>query len=118
MTTPDAIIAFRDPWGVRPLCIGTYGDGGYMIASESCALATVGAHYLREIEAGEIVDDRRATACAREHVELVEPPALCMFEYIYFARPGFGALRAARSTWRATRWGARWRASIRSTPTS
>jgi amidophosphoribosyltransferase len=86
ITTPDAIIAFRDPWGVRPLCIGTYGDGGYMIASESCALATVGAHYLREIEAGEIVVVD-AQGIRTEHVEMVKPPALCMFEYIYFARP-------------------------------
>ena len=86
MTTPDSIIAFRDPWGVRPMCIGTYGDGGYMIASESCAMATVGAHYLREIEAGEIVVVDR-TGMRSEHVEKVEPPALCMFEYIYFARP-------------------------------
>jgi len=86
MVTPDAIIAFRDPWGVRPLCIGTYGDNGYMIASESCALATVGAHYLREIEAGEIVIVD-AQGIRTEHVEVVKPPALCMFEYIYFARP-------------------------------
>jgi amidophosphoribosyltransferase len=86
MTTPDAIIAFRDPFGVRPLCIGTYGDGGYMVASESCALATVGAQYLREIEAGEIVLID-AHGIRTEHVEFVKPPALCMFEYIYFARP-------------------------------
>jgi amidophosphoribosyltransferase len=86
MVTPESIIAFRDPWGVRPMCIGTYGDGGYMIASESCALATVGAQYLREIEAGEIVVVDR-NGMRSEHVEVVKPPALCMFEYIYFARP-------------------------------
>lgn len=85
MTTPTQIIAFRDPWGVRPLCIGTYRDG-YMIASESCAMATVGAQYLREIEAGEIVVVDRS-GMRTEHVEIVKPPALCMFEYIYFARP-------------------------------
>ena len=86
MCTPDAVYAFRDPWGVRPLCIGTYGDRGYMVASESCALATVGAHYLREIEAGEVVCvDARGVRT--EHTEVVKPPALCMFEYIYFARP-------------------------------
>jgi amidophosphoribosyltransferase len=86
MCTPDAIYAFRDPWGVRPLCIGTYGDHGYMIASESCALATVGAHYLRELEAGEVVcvDERGVRT---EHTEVVKPASLCMFEYIYFARP-------------------------------
>lgn len=86
VATPDAIVGFRDPWGVRPLCIGTYGDGGYMIASESCALATVGAHYLREIEPGEIVIVDR-NGIRTEQVEVVKPPALCMFEYIYFARP-------------------------------
>src|SRR5665213_636660 len=86
MSTEDAIVAFRDPWGVRPLCIGTYGNGGYMIASESCALATVGARYLREIEAGEIVVVDR-NGMRSEHIEVVKPPALCMFEYIYFARP-------------------------------
>jgi amidophosphoribosyltransferase len=85
MVTPEAIIAFRDPWGVRPLCIGTYGDG-YMVASESCALATVGAQYLREIEAGEVVIVDR-NGMRSEHIEVVKPPALCMFEYIYFARP-------------------------------
>jgi amidophosphoribosyltransferase len=86
MSTQDSILAFRDPWGVRPLCIGTYGNGGYMIASESCALATVGAQYLREIEAGEIVVVDR-NGLRSEHIEVVQPPALCMFEYIYFARP-------------------------------
>ncbi len=86
MTTPTSVIAFRDPWGVRPLCIGTYGENGYMIASESCALATVGAHYLREIEAGEIVIVD-ASGMRTERIEIEKPPALCMFEYIYFARP-------------------------------
>ena len=86
LATADTIYAFRDPWGVRPLCIGTYGDDGYMIASESCALATVGAHYLREINAGEIVAIDK-NGIRTEHTEVVKPPALCMFEYIYFARP-------------------------------
>ncbi|MBV8370273.1 MAG: amidophosphoribosyltransferase [Candidatus Eremiobacteraeota bacterium] len=86
LLTADAVYGFRDPWGVRPLCVGTYGDRGYMIASESCALATVGAHYLREIEAGEVVCvDRRGIRS--EHTEVRKPASLCMFEYIYFARP-------------------------------
>jgi amidophosphoribosyltransferase len=84
--TTDAVYGFRDPWGVRPLCIGTYGERGYMIASESCALATVGAHYLREIAAGEVVCID-ANGVRTEHTEVVKTPALCMFEYIYFARP-------------------------------
>ena len=86
MVTPEAVIGFRDPWGVRPLCIGTYGDGGYMIASESCALATVGAEYLREIEPGEVVIVDRS-GMRSERIGVVKPPSLCMFEYIYFARP-------------------------------
>ncbi len=86
LCTRDALYGFRDPWGVRPLCIGTYGVDGYMIASESCALATVGAHYLREIAPGEVVVID-AKGIRTEHTELVKTPALCMFEYIYFARP-------------------------------
>ncbi len=86
LLTRDAVYGFRDPWGVRPLCVGTYGDRGYMIASESCALATVGAHYLREIGAGEVVCIG-ASGIRTEHTEVVKPSALCMFEYIYFARP-------------------------------
>jgi amidophosphoribosyltransferase len=86
LCTRDALYAFRDPWGVRPLCIGTYGVDGYMVASESCALATVGAHYLREIAAGEVIAID-AGGIRTEHIEIVKTPALCMFEYIYFARP-------------------------------
>ena len=87
LCTRDELYAFRDPWGVRPLCVGTYGKDGYVVASESCALATVGATYLREIKAGEIV---RITKRGLESFltdETDDNPALCMFEYIYFARP-------------------------------
>jgi amidophosphoribosyltransferase len=86
LCTRDAIIGVRDPWGVRPLCIGTYGDGGYVLASESCALATVGAKYLRELDPGEIVTID-ASGMRSERTEVEKSPALCMFEYIYFARP-------------------------------
>jgi amidophosphoribosyltransferase len=86
MCTADAVYAFRDPWGVRPLCIGTYGDHGYIVASESCALATVGARYLRELERGEVIC-ADARGLRTEHTEVVKPSSLCMFEYIYFARP-------------------------------
>lgn len=87
LCTSNELFAFRDPWGVRPLCIGTLDDGGYAVASESCALPTVGASYLREIEAGEIV---RISAAGLESIKVTNEdarPALCMFEYIYFARP-------------------------------
>ncbi|MDQ2663882.1 MAG: amidophosphoribosyltransferase [Candidatus Eremiobacteraeota bacterium] len=87
LATKDELFAFRDPWGVRPLCLGQLpGNSGYVVASESCALATVGATYLREIEAGEIIRiNADGLHSFREQIEA--KPALCMFEYIYFARP-------------------------------
>ena len=86
MSTEKSLFAFRDPWGVRPLCYGRFPGGGYMFASESCALATVGATYIRELDPGEIISlDHEGL-----HVDKMsapKPSALCMFEYIYFARP-------------------------------
>ncbi len=84
--TRDAIYGVRDPHGLRPLCLGELEDGGYAVASESCALQTVGARYLREVEPGEIVRlDREGITSMRGH-----PPkrrSLCIFEFVYFARP-------------------------------
>ncbi len=86
MSTENALYAFRDPWGVRPLCYGRNPGGGYMFASESCALATVGAQFIRELDPGEImwVDGE---GLHYEKIAQPKPQALCMFEYIYFARP-------------------------------
>lgn len=85
--TQDEIYAFRDPWGVRPLCMGRLPDGGYVFASESCALGTIGAQYERELEAGEIVRvGPNGMESFKTPTDLAKP-ALCMFEYIYFARP-------------------------------
>ena len=86
MSTAKALYAFRDPWGVRPLCYGRFPGGGYMFASESCALATVGAEYIRELGAGEIVWID-ASGLHVDTAASAKPQALCMFEYIYFARP-------------------------------
>ena len=85
MATSDTLYAFRDPWGVRPLCYGTYGDG-FVFASESCALATIGAEYVRELEPGEIMWVDRG-GLHSDKTEHPRPHAFCMFEYIYFARP-------------------------------
>ena len=87
LCTQDELYAFRDPWGVRPLCLGTLPDGGYVVASESCALGTIGAQYLREVARGEIV--RISAAGLESHQTPIDAaiPALCMFEYIYFSRP-------------------------------
>ncbi len=85
MATPDTLFAARDPLGVRPLCMGRL-NGGWVVASESCALDTVGATYIREVEPGELIaiDDRGLRS-----VQAVESRrrALCIFEFIYFARP-------------------------------
>ena len=84
--TPDSLMGIRDPLGVRPLCIGRL-DGGWVIASESCALDHIGAEYVREIEPGEavVVDDRGLRTLHQR--ESPGPYAKCVFEQIYFARP-------------------------------
>ncbi|HEV3155910.1 MAG TPA: amidophosphoribosyltransferase [Candidatus Baltobacteraceae bacterium] len=84
--TEHEVYGFRDPWGIKPLCYGTLPDGGIMIASESCALSTVGATYVREIEPGEIVWVD-AEGFHTQPSPYSERSALCTFEYIYFARP-------------------------------
>jgi amidophosphoribosyltransferase len=82
--TEDKLIGVRDPFGVRPLCLGTI-DSGWSIASESCALDHIGAQFVREIEPGEIVviDSQGIKSSKKEDGK----KALCIFEYIYFARP-------------------------------
>jgi amidophosphoribosyltransferase len=83
--TRNAVYAVRDPNGLRPLCLGEL-DGGYVVASESCALQTIGARYLREIEPGEIVRlDAEGVSSVMGHAP--RRRALCSFEYVYFARP-------------------------------
>lgn len=81
------LIAARDPHGFRPLCIGTLPGGGYMFASETCALDSVGAAFLRDVLPGEIVIvENGQLRSDTAHCGKVKP-ALCVFEYIYFARP-------------------------------
>jgi amidophosphoribosyltransferase len=84
--TRDAIYAVRDPLGLRPLCLGDLEDQGYVVASESCALSTIGARYVREVQPGEIVRlDGRGLASFSGAPSPRQ--ALCIFEYVYFARP-------------------------------
>jgi len=82
--TKDALFGVRDPFGVRPLCLGTI-DGGWVIASETCALDHTGATFVREIEPGEIVSITE-NGVESTRIESVRR-ATCIFEYIYFARP-------------------------------
>lgn len=84
--TKDALYAVRDPLGLRPLCLGKLGDSGWVVASESCALSTIGAEWVRDIEPGEavMIDGDGPRTIARHPAPR---SALCLFEYIYFARP-------------------------------
>lgn len=97
--SPRKLIAAKDIHGIRPLCYGVCEDGSYVVASESCALDSVGAKLVRELEAGEIVViDENGIRSIKDHVGEAEP-AFCVFEYIYFARPdsvidGFSVNRA------------------------
>lgn len=81
------LIAVRDPRGMRPLCFGKTSDGSYVIASESCALAAVGAEFIRDLEAGEMLVfgkegiTRYGAHCGKARRRT------CIFEHIYFARP-------------------------------
>jgi amidophosphoribosyltransferase len=85
--SPSKIIAARDPHGFRPLCYGTLLDGGWVVASESCALDAVGASFVRDVEPGEVVVfEPSGVRSIREHCGECKP-SLCVFEYIYFARP-------------------------------
>jgi amidophosphoribosyltransferase len=85
--SPRKLMAVRDPYGFRPLCIGRF-EGGWVFASESCALDSIGARFIRDVEPGEIV-------VASPGAELISIPyddappkrATCVFELIYFARP-------------------------------
>lgn len=85
LLTPKKLIGIRDPWGIRPLCIGKIGES-YCLASETCALDAVGAEFLRDVEPGEIVV---INDCGINSIK-TEPAArtaLCIFEFVYFARP-------------------------------
>jgi len=78
------LVAFRDPCGIRPLSIGTLGDG-YVIASETCAFDTVGATFLRDVEPGEmVVIDQHGL---QSHQIVKANQKLDIFEFVYFARP-------------------------------
>ncbi len=85
MLTPSQLIACRDPMGVRPLCLGRYRDG-WVVASESCALETIGAEFVREVDPGELITIDASGVHSQRPVE-ARPRALCVFEFIYFARP-------------------------------
>ncbi|HSO94320.1 MAG TPA: amidophosphoribosyltransferase, partial [Candidatus Dormibacteraeota bacterium] len=84
--TADTLVGVRDPLGIRPLCYGRLPEGGAIIASETCALDTVGATLVREVEPGEAIVLGQGEP-RLEQLMLSVRKATCMFEFIYFARP-------------------------------
>lgn len=84
--SPRKLIGARDPFGFRPLCIGKR-DHAYILASESCALDTIGAEFIRDVEPGEIVTISPENGIVSHKDMCQEKHARCIFEYIYFARP-------------------------------
>ncbi|MGN0372841.1 MAG: amidophosphoribosyltransferase [Enterocloster sp.] len=86
--SPRKLIGARDPFGFKPLCIGKR-DNAYILASETCALETIGAEFVRDVEPGEIVAITKDGITSDREMCLKDPSkeARCIFEYIYFARP-------------------------------
>jgi amidophosphoribosyltransferase len=83
--TPDRVVAFRDPAGLRPLALGRIGDR-YCVASESCAFDIIGGEFMREVQPGEMIALSERGIETRQ-VAKSDHPAFCVFEHIYFARP-------------------------------
>lgn len=85
--SPQKLVVARDPHGLHPICYGKRENGEYVIASESCALDSVGATFVRDIDPGEIlVFSKDGIKSIKDHCGKVTE-ALCVFEYIYTARP-------------------------------
>jgi amidophosphoribosyltransferase len=86
LTSPKKMIAAKDPWGFRPLCMGRL-NGDIVFASESAALDCLGAKYERELDPGEIVTvEDGIPSSIYDHCG-TKKKSVCVFEYIYFARP-------------------------------
>jgi amidophosphoribosyltransferase len=86
ITVGDTLYAARDPYGFRPLVLG-HKDGGYVVASETCALDIMGARYLRDIEPGEVLRIEDGELTRLRPLVTYKAPAPCIFELVYFARP-------------------------------
>lgn len=106
--SPKKLIAARDPQGFRPLCLGSLDDGSWVAASESCAFDSIGASFVRDLKPGEIVIiDENGLRTIETHCG--QKSAMCVFEYVYFARPDsviegssvhMARLRAGKYLWR------------------
>jgi amidophosphoribosyltransferase len=84
---PDRMEACRDPWGIRPLSLGKTSDGHWCVASETCAFDAIDAHFVREVEPGEIVRIDQHGLQSRTYDTPAPERAHCVFEHVYFANP-------------------------------
>jgi amidophosphoribosyltransferase len=84
--SPRKLIAARDPWGFRPLCMGKMGKA-VVFASETCALDSIGAEFVRDLEPGEIVVVEEGEVRTISTYQNTQKSSMCIFEYLYFARP-------------------------------
>lgn len=85
--TADRVMAVRDPWGFRPLSVGKLPGGGHAVASETCALETLGCTGISEVEPGEIVTLHGEVMARRQVMAPAPQQARCSFEFVYFSRP-------------------------------
>lgn len=83
----DRVIAVRDPWGFRPLSVGRLPHGGHAVASETCALSTLGCVDVTEVQPGEIVTLHGDELIRRQVLAPAASIARCTFEFVYFSRP-------------------------------
>ncbi len=86
MLTDHDLIAARDPYGFRPLCLGQFQDA-WVVASETCAFDLMEARFVRDVEPGEIMVINDSGVTSHHPFTLPDTPAKCVFEYVYFARP-------------------------------
>lgn len=87
LLSQGVVVGFRDPWGVRPLCVGKLEEGNYVLASETCALDILGAEFVQEVKPGQMAVITEGSLELRQVVEPKARQGFCIFEYIYFARP-------------------------------
>ena len=83
--SPRKLVGVRDPYGLKPLCIGKR-ENAYIIASESCAITSIGAEFIRDVKPGEIVTITKNGEIHSQFISETPDQAHCIFEYIYFAR--------------------------------
>jgi amidophosphoribosyltransferase len=83
----DRVVGVRDPWGFRPLSVGSLPEGGHALASETAALRTLGCHDIREVQPGEIISIHNGEIHSRQALAPAGRSARCTFEFIYFSRP-------------------------------